>query len=654
MTAGLIRRYSECMTPSQPCRKSDQSHRGSGFGWKTPTSWRPIAAATIAGLLLVGCSTATSSQSLTINALWFGKQSDGALDSGITKVVIDTKVSGDSKSYNVNLDGLKESKTGEVWNAAAWSAATVGTLTAGINPQSLNVSFATKDQIDGPSAGALMTTGVLADLRGSDLISTTTMTGTILPNGSIGAVGGVPEKIRAAKQAGITRVLIPAGRTNISDPRTGQIVDVIQQGKQLGVEVIPVASVTEAYKIMAGKPQPTATADPGPISPALLALLRQETQSSLDRMSAANFTIAPAALPEFQRARVALIAAVTFAKTQTPLLLSQDKVFDAFSRATLTERIVGIWNAKNAVITQANKVGVAAATAELLSRGAAQRERTNAALAAGAATSLSYVEQYTALPDALSWATDALATIDATQQNLAKPGYATLKSLGDAAGNLASVDYDAFTYLPISIKAVQATGRKQVSDPARALTTLSSYASFLAEASKANTNYYNATHKTVPATDVSEDAQRNSALARRWDELSGTGTDQSAALTRLSSAISYFIVSTQLVADEGVVSALGSNAGALSELQILDENTFSAQSKAANDGNYEQEQILAAQGLDSSYLRWGNDWGNAMAQASTVAAGGGPVTDDTRREGLAYQWYANIQGKMIPVVANAS
>ncbi len=644
------------MTPSQPGRKSDQSHRGSGFGWKTPTSWRPIAAATIAGLLLVGCSTATNSQSLTIKALWFGKQQDGTLGSGITEVVIGTSVSADSKNYNVNLDGLKDAKTGEVWNAAAWSAATVGTLTAGINPQSLSVSFATKDQIDGPSAGALMTTGVLADLRGSDLISTTTMTGTILPNGSIGAVGGVPEKIRAAKQAGITRVLIPAGRTNLSDPRTGQTVDVIQQGKQLGIEVIPVASVAEAYKIMAGKPQPTATADPGPIDPDLLTLLRQETQSSLDRMSAADFKIAPAALPELQLDRAELTAAVAFAKTQTPQLLSQDKVFDAFARSTLTERIVGDWNAGNTVIAQANKVGVAAATAELLSRGTAQRERINVALAAGAATSLSYVEQYTALPDALSWATYALTAIDATEQNLAKPGYATLKTLGYAAGDLASVDYAILTYLPISIKAVQATGRKQVSDPPRALATLSTYASFLAEASKANTNYYNAAYKTARATDVhDETAQRNSALAQRWDQQSGTGTDQSAVLTRLSTAISYFIASTQLVADEGVVAALGFQPGtALSKLQILDENTFSAQSKAANDGNHEQARVIAAQALDSSYLRWSNDWGNAMAHASTAAAGGGPVTDDIRREGLAYQWYANIQGKMIPVVAASS
>ncbi len=397
-----------------------------------------------------------------------------------------------------------------------------------------------------------------------------------------------------------------------------------------------------------------AAADPGPIDPALLTLLRQETQSSLDRMSAADFKIAPAALPELQCDRAKLTAAVAFAKTQTPQLLPQDKVFDAFSRSTLTERIVGGWNAENTVIAQANKVGVAAATAELLSRGTAQRERINVALAAGAATSLSYVEQYTALPDALSWATDALAAIDATEQSLAKPGYATLKTLSDAAGNLASFGYDASTYLPIAIKAVQITGKKQASDPPRVLATLSTYASFLAEASKANTNYYNATHKTTHATDVPETAQRNSALARRWDQMSGTGTDQSAVLTRLSTAISYLIASTQLVADEGVVAALGSNAGALSELQILDENTFNTQSKAANDGNHEQEQILAAQGLDPSYLRWGNDWGNAMAQASTAATGGGSITDDLRREGLAYQWYANIQGKMTPVVANAS
>ncbi|MDD1652385.1 MAG: peptidase S16, partial [Methanomicrobiales archaeon] len=64
--------------------------------------------------------------------------------------------------------------------------------------------------VDGPSAGALMTLLAIADLRGLALDPSVTLTGTIEPDGSVGAIGGILEKAQAAKAAGKRLLLLPA------------------------------------------------------------------------------------------------------------------------------------------------------------------------------------------------------------------------------------------------------------------------------------------------------------------------------------------------------------------------------------------------------------------------------------------------------------
>lgn len=69
--------------------------------------------------------------------------------------------------------------------------------------------------VDGASAGALMTIITHAAATGEPLWENRTLTGTINPDGSIGAVGGVIEKARAAKEAGKDLLLLPRENANI-------------------------------------------------------------------------------------------------------------------------------------------------------------------------------------------------------------------------------------------------------------------------------------------------------------------------------------------------------------------------------------------------------------------------------------------------------
>jgi len=66
--------------------------------------------------------------------------------------------------------------------------------------------------IGGPSAGGIMTAATIALLENWQMNNWTMMTGMINPDGSIGPVGGILQKIDAAYSVGATRFLIPKGQ----------------------------------------------------------------------------------------------------------------------------------------------------------------------------------------------------------------------------------------------------------------------------------------------------------------------------------------------------------------------------------------------------------------------------------------------------------
>ncbi|MFQ6051953.1 MAG: S16 family serine protease [Candidatus Hydrothermarchaeota archaeon] len=64
-------------------------------------------------------------------------------------------------------------------------------------------------EVDGPSAGALMTLMVISAINEKKIPRSITMTGTIDLEGNIGGVSGIVEKAQAAKKAGKTMIFIP-------------------------------------------------------------------------------------------------------------------------------------------------------------------------------------------------------------------------------------------------------------------------------------------------------------------------------------------------------------------------------------------------------------------------------------------------------------
>lgn len=100
---------------------------------------------------------------------------------------------------------------------------------------------------DGPSAGAAMAVGFIAMFKGDHVQRGTALTGTFEAGGRIGWVGGIPDKIRAAKREGYHTVLVPRGQ--IYDPRW----NLNELAFQLNVTIKEVDTVEEAYQLMTGR-----------------------------------------------------------------------------------------------------------------------------------------------------------------------------------------------------------------------------------------------------------------------------------------------------------------------------------------------------------------------------------------------------------------
>ncbi|MDC3415691.1 ATP-dependent protease LonB [Aquibacillus salsiterrae] len=102
----------------------------------------------------------------------------------------------------------------------------------------VHVNFPGGIPVDGPSAGLAMAVGIYSSIQKIPVRYDTAMTGEISIYGEVKPIGGVLTKIRAAKQAGAKRVVIPkANYQAMCDKITG-------------IEICPVESFKEALPLI--------------------------------------------------------------------------------------------------------------------------------------------------------------------------------------------------------------------------------------------------------------------------------------------------------------------------------------------------------------------------------------------------------------------
>ena len=137
------------------------------------------------------------------------------------------------------------SGAGNSMRASVWLAVTTASLTLNRDLSGETISFETSGYVDGPSAGGMLCLAVMSAIEGRPFPDDFAMTGTIMADGTIGAVGGIAEKLRAASGNGIKRVCIPTFARMDEN-----FTDLLDLGKELKLEMYQVATVDEAYRIL--------------------------------------------------------------------------------------------------------------------------------------------------------------------------------------------------------------------------------------------------------------------------------------------------------------------------------------------------------------------------------------------------------------------
>ncbi len=99
----------------------------------------------------------------------------------------------------------------------------------------LHINIVGGGKVDGPSAGAGIFLVIVSSIQKKPIRQDIAITGEISIQGSVKPVGGIYEKIYAAKQAGIKKILIP--EKNLKDIPSGVN----------GIEIIPMKYIHEAY-----------------------------------------------------------------------------------------------------------------------------------------------------------------------------------------------------------------------------------------------------------------------------------------------------------------------------------------------------------------------------------------------------------------------
>lgn len=151
------------------------------------------------------------------------------------------------------LEGSALQLSGQ-WRTSVWLAALQASLALDRPLSDWTVwveAIRNGERFDGPSAGGLLTAGILAGMTGQGANPRFTMTGTINPDGTIGPVGGIPQKFQAAIRAGKTTLGYPMGQHFVTDMVSNREIDIRSMARD-GIKVVEIPDVETAYGYLTG------------------------------------------------------------------------------------------------------------------------------------------------------------------------------------------------------------------------------------------------------------------------------------------------------------------------------------------------------------------------------------------------------------------
>ncbi len=106
-----------------------------------------------------------------------------------------------------------------------------------VDSMDIHINFPGGAPVDGPSAGVAMAVVAASAITGRPVDGSLAVTGEVSVRGKVMPVGGVPQKVEAARRAGLSRVLVP--RENR-----------LERFEDMDVEITPLDTLAEALEIM--------------------------------------------------------------------------------------------------------------------------------------------------------------------------------------------------------------------------------------------------------------------------------------------------------------------------------------------------------------------------------------------------------------------
>ena len=435
-----------------------------------------------------------------VEALWYGKAADGSIQAGTTPVTVAASYDDPSTPLLVDTGGLRAAGAGPMWTAATAVAEIQAVLISGVDPREVQVTYSLKDAIDGPSAGALLSAASLASVRGVPLLPKATMTGTVLPDGSVGPVSGISDKLRAAQAAGFTRVLVPIGPS--TDLRTGRPVDLVALGRSIGVEVIPVSDVPQAYGYLTGTPDVAKAQEPSPIAPGVISMLERRSRTLVTTGTAQLTALADTTDPEVQAALPGIGGWLRVAEDE----LGRAEAVRAFAAAAEAGQALQELTALDRVHQASAQTSLTDQVAQVRQEAARSKGEIRAAVLATANTPVSTVEQLAALPDVLAWGLFAMTSMDIVDAQLTAVRSRT--DLDLAIQFVETARFEADTYMTATADALPFLGRQPLADPTRAGELLDAYATLMADGAEANSAYADSLPSPASAAGTSAASSR--------------------------------------------------------------------------------------------------------------------------------------------------
>jgi hypothetical protein len=164
----------------------------------------------------------------------------------------------DATSFSLDLPA--DNPAAPVFLAQLWNASLASALAWQEPWQGARWKILDTPVTDGTGLDAALAVGMISTSARRPYPAKTVVIGSLNPDGSLGPVSHLIDRLNAAAKAGITRAIIPSVQRFETDA-SGQVVNVVRHGSDLGIECIPVDDLVTATETTMNDPLPDTTLD---------------------------------------------------------------------------------------------------------------------------------------------------------------------------------------------------------------------------------------------------------------------------------------------------------------------------------------------------------------------------------------------------------